>query len=118
MAGTETLADVRWGSWDYQSGIQGYEYAVGSPIDTTLVRDWTPVGGRTELTLRDLNLDPNGPAIISGGPVTSISDSPASPFFSTSPVASTAQGPGRDAGIDPAGAEKRRDQVRSAMRLP
>lgn len=48
--------ELRWSASDPHSGIAEYEYAVGWPGDTTAVRGWTSVGGRTEIAVHGLDL--------------------------------------------------------------
>ena len=57
-----TQLQMEWSAFDTQSGISAYEYAVGWINDTTVVRDWTTVGGRRSVTIYGLNLEKDGPA--------------------------------------------------------
>lgn len=74
---TQTIDTVRYSALDLQSGIGGYEYAVGWADDTTAVRGWTDVGGRQSIRVRGLDLQPGGPAV---APAASTFDA-TSPFF-------------------------------------
>jgi hypothetical protein len=61
-AGTDRIESVTYTTADHQSGIAGYEYAIGTRADSTLVRDWTPLGGRREFDVYGLELESPGPA--------------------------------------------------------
>lgn len=45
-----------WASWDAQSGIAKYEYAVGTAAGSTDVLGWTDAGSATEKTIAGLSL--------------------------------------------------------------
>ncbi len=61
VASTSQIDSVRWSALDLESGIGGYAYAVGTDTDTTAVRGWTDVGGRSTMVLRELELSTTGP---------------------------------------------------------
>ncbi len=48
-------------SVDPESGIEGYEYAIGTSGNPTSIRGWTWVGNVTAVTASDLNLPPDIP---------------------------------------------------------
>ncbi len=52
-------------STDAESGIVGYEYAVGTTANPQVIRSWTPVGIASDYTALGLNLQPGQPYQIS-----------------------------------------------------
>src|SRR5690606_5701008 len=61
----ESGLDASWSSTDTESGIAGYEYALGSSPGATDLRSWTSAGGRTSLRIQGPPLSATRPVHVS-----------------------------------------------------
>ncbi|MFC1752220.1 fibronectin type III domain-containing protein [Thermoproteota archaeon] len=57
--GSTTELSASWRSYDFESGINGYEYALGTSPEGTDVIGWTPAGSSLSATLTGLTLEYN-----------------------------------------------------------
>lgn len=60
-----TRFTVEWSAIDPESGIAGYEFAVGTTPGGTDLADWMDMGGRTRTTVEPSRVSPNRPVHVS-----------------------------------------------------